>query len=85
MCMNTSIALAHVNTECFNSAPLNATTGQPPANCCSMWFIELQFEKSTLNLDLTYDIQTFVENVNSQARKSYMLREGMITQVIYYC
>ncbi|KAF9409884.1 hypothetical protein HW555_010882 [Spodoptera exigua] len=60
----------------FNSAPLNATTGQPPANCCSMWFIELQFEKSTLNLDLTYDIQTFVENVNSQARKSYMLRKA---------
>ncbi|KAH9634946.1 hypothetical protein HF086_004346 [Spodoptera exigua] len=80
---NTSIALAHVNPECFNTAPLNATTGQHKSNCCSMWFIGLQFEKSTLNLDLTYDIQTFVENVNSQARKTNMLKEGMIIQARY--
>lgn len=43
-----------------------------------MWFIGLEFAKSeNLNVDLTYDIQSFTETVNRQAVMIKMLKEGM--------
>lgn len=51
----------------------------PDANIhCSMWFIGLEFAKSeNLNVDLTYDIQSFTETVNRQALNIKMLKDGM--------
>lgn len=43
-----------------------------------MWFIGLEFAKSEhLNLDLTIDIQNFIETVNKHAININMLKEGM--------
>lgn len=43
-----------------------------------MWFIGLEFAKSeNLNVDLTYDIQSFTETVNRQAINIKMFKEGM--------
>ncbi|GLV33739.1 hiiragi [Carabus blaptoides fortunei] len=71
---NQHITLAHVNPECFPH--LDAQTD---GNIhCSMWFIGLEFAKSeNLNVDLTYDIQSFTETVNRQAVIIKMLKEGM--------
>lgn len=53
---NPHITLAHVNPEAF--PPLDPEPGKH----CSMWFIGLSFAKSeSLNIDLTYDIKSFVE------------------------
>lgn len=53
---NPHITLAHVNPEAF--PPLDPE----PDKHCSMWFIGLLFAKSeNLNIDLTYDIKSFVE------------------------
>lgn len=53
---NPHITLAHVNPEAF--PPLDSEPGKH----CSMWFIGLSFAKSeSLNIDLTYDIKSFVE------------------------
>lgn len=53
---NPHITLAHVNPEAF--PPLDSE----PDKHCSMWFIGLLFAKSeNLNIDLTYDIKSFVE------------------------
>lgn len=46
-----------------------------------MWFIGLVFEKTNLNVDLTYDISTFTDSVNYQADSAHMLREGMTIEV----
>uniref|UniRef100_A0A2A4K423 Poly(A) polymerase n=1 Tax=Heliothis virescens TaxID=7102 RepID=A0A2A4K423_HELVI len=51
--------------------------GEIIANYCSMWFIGLVFEKTNLNVDLTYDILSFTKAVNYQADNTNMLREGM--------
>ncbi|XP_026743422.1 poly(A) polymerase type 3-like isoform X1 [Trichoplusia ni] len=51
--------------------------GEVIANYCSMWFIGLVFEKTNLNVDLTYDIRSFTKAVNYQAENTNMLREGM--------
>ncbi|XP_022828472.1 poly(A) polymerase alpha-B-like [Spodoptera litura] len=40
------VTLARVHPKCYNCPPVSATTGQAPANCCSMWFIGLEFPKS---------------------------------------
>lgn len=43
-----------------------------------MWFIGLDFLKSeNLNVDLTYDIQSFTETVNRQAMNIKMFKDGM--------
>lgn len=43
-----------------------------------MWFIGLEFAKTeNLNVDLTYDIQTFTENVNRHATNIKILKDGM--------
>ena len=54
---NPHITLAHVNPEAF--PPLEPE----PEGHCSMWFIGLLFAKSeNLNIDLTYDIKSFVDS-----------------------
>ncbi|KPJ17565.1 Poly(A) polymerase gamma [Papilio machaon] len=47
------------------------------ANHCSMWFIGLVFEKTNVNVDLTYDISSFTKAVHYQAENTNMLRDGM--------
>ncbi|XP_029163676.1 poly(A) polymerase type 3 isoform X2 [Nylanderia fulva] len=69
---NPHITLAHVNPEAF--PPLDPEPGKH----CSMWFIGLSFAKSeSLNIDLTYDIKSFVETIERQAEQINMLKEGM--------
>lgn len=51
--------------------------GEVIPNHCSMWFIGLVFEKTNVNVDLTYDISTFTKAVHFQAENTSMLREGM--------
>ncbi|XP_039279263.1 poly(A) polymerase type 3 [Nilaparvata lugens] len=83
---NPYIVLAHVNPECFNGPPpppqpLPTDPAAPPAPqppCCSMWFIGLIFQESkSLNIDLTYDIQSFTNSVHRQAIQIKMLKDGM--------
>ncbi|XP_075212061.1 poly(A) polymerase hiiragi isoform X2 [Lycorma delicatula] len=86
---NQHIVLAHVNPECFQGPPppppppsscdQNTPPVQPQANTpCSMWFIGLVFAKTeNLNVDLTYDIQSFTNSVHRQALQIKMLKEGM--------
>lgn len=53
---NHLITLAHINPESFS--PLNPE----PEKHSTMWFIGLTFKKvENLNIDLTYDIRSFVE------------------------
>ncbi|XP_053976730.1 poly(A) polymerase type 3 isoform X1 [Hylaeus volcanicus] len=69
---NPHITLAHVNPEAF--PPLEAE----PEGHCSMWFIGLLFAKSeNLNVDLTYDIKSFVDSIQRQAEQLNMLKDGM--------
>lgn len=69
---NPHINLAHVNPE--GHTPVNPD----PTRTCSMWFIGLSFAKSeNLNIDLTYDIKSFVESIERQADQLTMLKEGM--------
>ncbi|KAF7989314.1 hypothetical protein HCN44_007988 [Aphidius gifuensis] len=69
---NQHINLAHVNPEGFQ--PMSPE----PGRLCSMWFIGLQFAKSeNLNIDLTYDIKSFVETIERHAEQISMLKEGM--------
>ncbi|XP_013199282.1 poly(A) polymerase type 3 isoform X2 [Amyelois transitella] len=51
--------------------------GEVMPNHCSMWFIGLVFEKTNLNVDLTYDILSFTKAVHYQADHANMLRDGM--------
>lgn len=72
---NMHIKLAHVNPECFNGLPPAPDMPSTPA---SMWFIGLVFAKSkNLNVDLTYDIQSFTKAVHRQAAQIKMIKEGM--------
>ncbi|KAL6254456.1 hypothetical protein P5V15_014506 [Pogonomyrmex californicus] len=78
---NPHITLAHVNPEAF--PPLNPESGKQ----CSMWFIGLSFAKcekneksekgENINVDLTYDIKSFVDTVERQAEQINMFKEGM--------
>ncbi|XP_011158513.2 poly(A) polymerase type 3 [Solenopsis invicta] len=78
---NPHITLAHVNPEAF--PPLNPESGKH----CSMWFIGLSFSKcekseksekgENINVDLTYDIKSFVDTVERQAEQINMFKEGM--------
>jgi poly(A) polymerase len=53
---NQHITLAHVNPECFSQLE------PEPDKFCTMWFIGLVFAKTeNLNVDLTYDIQSFTD------------------------
>lgn len=69
---NPFITLAHVNPESYP-----ALDPSPDTNV-SMWFIGLLFAKTeNLNVDLTYDIQSFTEIVHRQAVSIKMLKDGM--------
>lgn len=68
---NQHIILAHVNPECFQGPPPipppptsdGTAITQQPNTPCSMWFIGLVFAKTeNLNVDLTYDIQSFTNS-----------------------
>lgn len=74
---NQHITLAHVNPECFTYLDSQEQSADVNVHC-SMWFIGLDFAKSeNLNVDLTYDIQSFTETVNRQAINIKMFKEGM--------
>ncbi|XP_059047930.1 poly(A) polymerase type 3 [Achroia grisella] len=60
-----------------NTAETNNDNGEVVPNHCSMWFIGLVFEKTNVNVDLTYDISSFTKVVHFQAEHNSMLREGM--------
>lgn len=69
---NIHITLAHVNPECFSQLE------PEPDKFCTMWFIGLVFAKTeNLNVDLTYDIQSFTDSVHRQAVQIKMLKDGM--------
>lgn len=71
---NQHIVLAHINPESYNQLE----TGKDLNMQCTMWFIGLEFAKTeNLNVDLTYDIMAFTENVNRHAVNIKMLKEGM--------
>uniref|UniRef100_A0A7N6A4T7 Poly(A) polymerase n=1 Tax=Anabas testudineus TaxID=64144 RepID=A0A7N6A4T7_ANATE len=67
---NEYITLAHVNPQSF-----------PGNDFVSMWFIGIIFKKvenaESVNIDLTYDIQSFTDTVYRQANNINMLKEGM--------
>ncbi|XP_011494043.1 PREDICTED: poly(A) polymerase type 3-like isoform X2 [Ceratosolen solmsi marchali] len=69
---NPHITLAHINPEGF--PPL-----KPEADkFISMWFIGLTFKKGeNLNVDLTYDIKSFVETTERQAEQIKLFKNGM--------
>ncbi|BET00459.1 polymerase [Nesidiocoris tenuis] len=72
---NQHIMLAHVNPENYSAPPSDAETS---AASTSMWFIGLVFKKlENLNVDLTYDIQSFTTSVHRQAVQSKMIKETM--------
>lgn len=72
---NMYIKLAHVNPEAFK--PLNDEI----KHMCQ-WFIGLNFNKyETMNVDLTYDIQTFTDVVHKQASQIKLYKEGMKVEI----
>lgn len=69
---NQHITLAHVNPEGFT--PIDPE----PNKFCTMWFIGLVFAKTeNLNVNLTYDIQSFTNSVHRQAAIIKMLKDDM--------
>ncbi|CAH1388685.1 unnamed protein product [Nezara viridula] len=72
---NQYISLAHVNPECFPGPPPPPGESQGPT---SMWFIGIVFRKQeNLNVDLTYDIQSFTTSVHRQASAIKMIKDSM--------
>ncbi|XP_046401214.1 poly(A) polymerase type 3 isoform X2 [Ischnura elegans] len=70
---NQHITLAHVNPECFTDQETVVDSKH-----CAMWFIGLVFAKTeNLNVDLTFDIQSFTNSVHRQAIQIKMLKDGM--------
>ncbi|XP_065445697.1 poly(A) polymerase gamma isoform X1 [Chrysemys picta bellii] len=74
---NEFINLAHVNPQSF---PVNKEHCKE-SNYVSMWFLGIIFRKmenaESVNIDLTYDIQSFTDTVHRQANNINMLKEGM--------
>ncbi|CAG9572997.1 unnamed protein product [Danaus chrysippus] len=66
-----------VQTEENGTAEVKNDKGEVVANVCSMWFIGLVFDKTNVNVDLTYDISSFTKAVHYQAENTNVLREGM--------
>ncbi|XP_077585139.1 poly(A) polymerase gamma isoform X2 [Stigmatopora nigra] len=73
---NEYITLAHVNPQSFPGSKENREN-----DFVSMWFIGIIFKKvenaESVNIDLTYDIQSFTDTVYRQANNINMLKEGM--------
>lgn len=74
---NEFITLAHVNPQSF---PGNKEHHKAN-NYVSMWFLGIIFRRvenaESVNIDLTYDIQSFTDTVYRQANNINMLKDGM--------
>uniref|UniRef100_A0A673AE89 Poly(A) polymerase n=1 Tax=Sphaeramia orbicularis TaxID=375764 RepID=A0A673AE89_9TELE len=74
---NEYITLAHVNPQSFPGNKENRNEN----DFVSMWFIGIIFKKvenaESVNIDLTYDIQSFTDTVYRQANNINMLKDGM--------
>ncbi|XP_078005655.1 poly(A) polymerase gamma isoform X1 [Phascolarctos cinereus] len=74
---NEFITLAHVNPQSF---PGNKEHYKE-SDYVSMWFLGIIFRRvenaESVNIDLTYDIQSFTDTVYRQANNINMLKEGM--------
>ncbi|XP_034040450.1 poly(A) polymerase gamma isoform X1 [Thalassophryne amazonica] len=74
---NEYITLAHVNPQSFPGSKENRNEN----DFVSMWFIGIIFKKvenaESVNIDLTYDIQSFTDTVYRQASNINMLKDGM--------
>ncbi|XP_064623945.1 poly(A) polymerase type 3-like [Lineus longissimus] len=73
---NPYIKLAHVLPTSFGPMPDSET------KYLTKWFIGLQFQKLVnVNIDLTYDIQSFTDTVHRQAQMIGMWKEGMKIEI----
>ncbi|XP_048362907.1 poly(A) polymerase gamma [Sphaerodactylus townsendi] len=74
---NEFITIAHVNPQSF---PVTREQYKE-SSYVSMWFLGIIFKKAEnsegVNIDLTYDIQSFTDTVHRQANNISMLKEGM--------
>ncbi|KAK9695394.1 Poly(A) polymerase predicted RNA binding domain [Popillia japonica] len=70
---NPHIALVHLNPENFSHFKLNCNS----QSGYSMWFIGLEFAKTNINLDLSYDLQNFTMETIQKARFSNIMKKGM--------
>ncbi|XP_062979865.1 poly(A) polymerase gamma [Elgaria multicarinata webbii] len=74
---NERITIAHVNPQSFPGT----REQYQESDYVSMWFLGVTFKKvenaEFLNIDLTYDIQSFTDTVYRQANNINMLKEGM--------
>ncbi|KAK2709454.1 hypothetical protein QYM36_013196 [Artemia franciscana] len=69
---NSAIKLAHINTEQFE--PLESEKD----SVTTIWFIGLEFEKTeNLSIDLSFDIQNFIQLVHKSAAQQQKFKEGM--------
>ncbi|XP_037533511.1 poly(A) polymerase gamma [Nematolebias whitei] len=74
---NEFITLAHVNPQSFPGSKESSNENR----FVSMWFIGIIFKKvenaESVNIDLTFDIQSFTDTVYRQANNINMLKDGM--------
>lgn len=80
---NEYITLAHVNPQSFPGSKENHNENE----FVSMWFIGISFKKldnsDCVNIDLTYDIQSFTDTVYRQASNINMLKDGMTIEATH--
>ncbi|XP_073691112.1 poly(A) polymerase gamma isoform X1 [Garra rufa] len=80
---NEYITLAHVNPQSFPGSKENHNEKE----FVSMWFIGIIFKKldnsDCVNIDLTYDIQSFTDTVYRQASNINMLKDGMTIEATH--
>ncbi|KAF7710384.1 hypothetical protein HF521_009256 [Silurus meridionalis] len=80
---NEYITLAHVNPQSFPWSKESRNDN----DFVSMWFIGLIFKKlenaDCVNIDLTYDIQSFTDTVYRQASNINMLKDGMTIEATH--
>uniref|UniRef100_A0A8C1ZPQ3 polynucleotide adenylyltransferase n=1 Tax=Cyprinus carpio TaxID=7962 RepID=A0A8C1ZPQ3_CYPCA len=80
---NEYITLAHVNPQSFPGSKENHNENE----FVSMWFIGISFKKldnsDCVNIDLTYDIQSFTDTVYRQASNISMLKDGMTIEATH--
>ncbi|XP_051504371.1 poly(A) polymerase gamma-like [Myxocyprinus asiaticus] len=80
---NEYITLAHVNPQSFPGSKENQNENE----FVSMWFIGINFKKldnsDCVNIDLTYDIQSFTDTVYRQASNINMLKDGMTIEATH--
>uniref|UniRef100_A0A8C5B8A2 polynucleotide adenylyltransferase n=1 Tax=Gadus morhua TaxID=8049 RepID=A0A8C5B8A2_GADMO len=80
---NEYITLAHVNPQSFPGSKENRSEN----DFVSMWFIGINFKKvenaESVNIDLTFDIQSFTDTVYRQANNINMLKDGMKIEAMH--